>query len=317
MRARAAASVIPSRAAQAPELLRGLAVDDHQPVEPEVHAGLHEQGGVRHQHGVRARRAQSRASSARTRGCTIAFKARPRRRVREHDARRAPCGRWRRPRRGCRGPNAATTSDGRRPPGAITSCATPSRSRVQKPGAASRRRHPRLPQAMPPVSPTLSMQRPRRPHAAATVLLRSMAMVSGPTPPGTGVSAPATSRTEGACTSPTSACPFFSNSAEPRLVEQVAGLRLVLDAVHAHVHHHRPRLDVLRAHEPRPADGRDQDVGLPGDGGQVARARMADGHGGVRVHQQQGHGLAHDVAAPEHDRAAARHRDAAPRAAAP
>ena len=40
--------------------------------------------------------------------------------------------------------------------------------------------------------------------AEDTVLLMSMAMVSGPTPPGTGVSAPARSRTEGAWTSPTS-----------------------------------------------------------------------------------------------------------------
>jgi len=42
----------------------------------------------------------------------------------------------------------------------------------------------------------------RRP-AAFTVFFMSIAIVSGPTPPGTGVSAPATSRTDGACTSPT------------------------------------------------------------------------------------------------------------------
>ncbi len=38
---------------------------------------------------------------------------------------------------------------------------------------------------------------PRRRRAAFTVLLISMAMVSGPTPPGTGVIAPATSATSG------------------------------------------------------------------------------------------------------------------------
>ena len=38
---------------------------------------------------------------------------------------------------------------------------------------------------------------PRRSLAALTVLLISMAMVSGPTPPGTGVYAPATSTTSG------------------------------------------------------------------------------------------------------------------------
>ena len=36
-----------------------------------------------------------------------------------------------------------------------------------------------------------------RASAAATVFLRSIAIVSGPTPPGTGVSAPATSATDG------------------------------------------------------------------------------------------------------------------------
>ena len=46
-----------------------------------------------------------------------------------------------------------------------------------------------------------------RSSAAVTVLRRTMATVSGPTPPGTGVSAPATSSTSG-CTSPTSTLPF-------------------------------------------------------------------------------------------------------------
>src|SRR5207249_5544293 len=45
---------------------------------------------------------------------------------------------------------------------------------------------------------------PPRTPAARTVFFMSIAIVSGPTPPGTGVSAPATSRTDGACTSPTS-----------------------------------------------------------------------------------------------------------------
>src|SRR5712692_1235618 len=50
----------------------------------------------------------------------------------------------------------------------------------------------------------------RRSRAAFTVLLISMAMVSGPTPPGTGVIAPATSATSG-WTSPTSTNPFSRN----------------------------------------------------------------------------------------------------------
>src|SRR5271156_219698 len=53
---------------------------------------------------------------------------------------------------------------------------------------------------------------PRRSRAALMVLLINMAMVSGPTPPGTGVSAPATLATSG-CTSPTSAVPFSRKAA--------------------------------------------------------------------------------------------------------
>ena len=51
------------------------------------------------------------------------------------------------------------------------------------------------------------MQHGLSPAAAAafTVFAISIAIVSGPTPPGTGVSAPATSATDGSCTSPTSA----------------------------------------------------------------------------------------------------------------
>src|SRR5450432_4560428 len=51
---------------------------------------------------------------------------------------------------------------------------------------------------------------PRRSRAAFTVLLISMVMVIGPTPPGTGVSAPATLAASG-CTSPTSAEPLALN----------------------------------------------------------------------------------------------------------
>src|SRR5207249_2541321 len=41
------------------------------------------------------------------------------------------------------------------------------------------------------------------------------------------------------------------------------------------------------------------DFGAAKNIGQVARLGMANGDGGVGVHQQQGHGLADDVAAPE------------------
>src|SRR5262249_28328881 len=53
---------------------------------------------------------------------------------------------------------------------------------------------------------------PRRRRAALTVLTMSMAMVRGPTPPGTGVYAPAHSAMSAGCTSPTSTDPFWRNS---------------------------------------------------------------------------------------------------------
>src|ERR1035437_2912459 len=54
---------------------------------------------------------------------------------------------------------------------------------------------------------------PERRSAEATVLTISMAMVSGPTPPGTGVYAPARSTTPMGSTSPTSTLPLRSKDA--------------------------------------------------------------------------------------------------------
>ncbi len=51
-----------------------------------------------------------------------------------------------------------------------------------------------------------------RRSAAASVFLSNSAIVSGPTPPGTGEIAPATSATDG-CTSPITVDPFLSNNA--------------------------------------------------------------------------------------------------------
>ena len=94
-------------------------------------------------------------------------------------------------------------------PGTVTSRATASRSSVRRPwlgdppqdvGLAARnatgQAHPQ--QGLPRYSGTAAA-------AARTVFFSSSAIVSGPTPPGTGVRADATSRTDGACTSPTSA----------------------------------------------------------------------------------------------------------------
>src|SRR5580704_14355398 len=73
--------------------------------------------------------------------------------------------------------------------------------------------HQGLAAAAPVLLPDVPRPPPaRRRRAARTVLLISMAIVSGPTPPGTGVIAPATSAAAG-CTSPTSTEPFSWNCA--------------------------------------------------------------------------------------------------------
>ncbi len=91
-------------------------------------------------------------------------------------------------------------------------------------------------------------------------------MVRGPTPPGTGVSAPATSRTDGAWTSPTSAWPFFSNSPRRSGGRRSRAWAGSSTPVHAHVDHDRARLHVLGAHEAGPSHGGHEEVGLPAHG---------------------------------------------------
>ena len=113
-----------------------------------------------------------------------------------------------------------------------------------------------------------------------------MAMVIGPTPPGTGVIAPATSAASSKATSPTSR-PLPSS---------------VGDAVDADVDDGRARLDPVAPDHLRPADGGDDDVGPPHDRGQVAGARMGDGHGAALAEQQLRHRLADDVGAADHHR---------------
>ncbi len=120
-----------------------------------------------------------------------------------------------------------------------------------------------------------------RRRAASSVFCIRQAIVIGPTPPGTGVIALATSLTASKSTSP------CSPSSRP---------------VHAHVDHGRSRLDPVGLDHPVAADRGDQDVGAPAHPGKVARARVAHGHGGVGAEQELGHRLAEQVRAPDHDR---------------
>ena len=81
----------------------------------------------------------------------------------------------------------------------------------------------------------------------------SMATVIGPTPPGTGVILEAIGETVGKCTSPQSRLPHLRVG---------SGTRLMPTSMTT-----APGLDHVGRHEFRAADGGDEDVGLPGDGG--------------------------------------------------
>ena len=70
-------------------------------------------------------------------------------------------------------------------------------------------------------------------------------------------------------------------------------------AVGADVDDHRAGLDPVAADQLRLADRGDQHVGAADLGGQVARARVADGHRRVALEQQERHRLADQVAAPD------------------
>src|SRR5919198_126001 len=83
--------------------------------------------------------------------------------------------------------------------------------------------------------------------------------------------------------------------------EKLAHQRLVRHAVHPDVDDGRARPHVLAAYEARAPDRRDEYVGLPRHRRQVARARVADGHGRVALEEQLRHGPADDVASPDDD----------------
>src|SRR6476661_6601146 len=74
----------------------------------------------------------------------------------------------------------------------------------------------------------------------------------------------------------------------------------VLGAIHADVDHRCARLDPVRLHETRRADGGHQDVGAMADAGQIPGPGVADGDRGIRVQQQTGEGAADQDRAP-HD----------------
>jgi hypothetical protein len=86
-----------------------------------------------------------------------------------------------------------------------------------------------------------------------------------------------------------------------KIAEEALGFFGVGDAVGANVDDCGPRLDPVWLDVAGFADGGDEDIGAAEDVGQAARFGMADGDGGVGVHEEKGHGLAYDVTAAKDD----------------
>ncbi len=81
------------------------------------------------------------------------------------------------------------------------------------------------------------------------------------------------------------------------LREDALGLGGVGDHVLAHVDDGCAHANVVGSDHRGTAHGHNDDVGAADDFGKIFRFRVADGHGGIRMHQQEGHRLADDVAA--------------------
>src|SRR5580692_4957784 len=121
------------------------------------------------------------------------------------------------------------------------------------------------------------------PLAASTVCWISMAVVTGPTPPGTGVSRPAMPVTAAASTSP--ARPPSGAGLVPTSITTVPG--------------------ATKSAPISPARRPHQHLGFAAHRGQVPGPRVADGHGGIPGQQQQRGGLAHHDGPADHHSAAA------------
>ena len=139
-------------------LLLGAAVHDHEPVEAKVRpASTRSAASVTRTAAPSREGARPRASSSRTRGCTIAFRRPPGRAGRRKRRLPGAHGRWLRRTPGCR---AEADTRRRRPGRPEPSARGPGgRGRACGGPAARRRRTSDFPQAMPPVSPTRSTGR--------------------------------------------------------------------------------------------------------------------------------------------------------------
>ena len=142
---------------------------------------------------------------------------------------------------------------------------------------------------------------PRRAFAAVSVFCISIAIVSAPTPPGTGVYAPDTANAAGS-TSPTTVEPRLANvrcpTASPgKNSATSAGIRHPIDP---DIDQHRARLHHLGRHKPRPPNRRHQYVGIARKLRQILRLAVAHRHrrGGIQQHHRRR--LAHNVRPSHH-----------------
>src|SRR5580704_8274017 len=94
-----------------------------------------------------------------------------------------------------------------------------------------------------------------------------------------------------------------------RVAEKALGFGGISDPIGAYVNYGGARPYPVRRNVTGLAHGRDEDVGAAHRSGQVTCFGMADRYGGVGMHQQQGHGLAHNVAASENHCVRAFHGD--------
>ncbi len=122
-------------------------------------------------------------------------------------------------------------------------------------------------------------------RAAWTVFRKSIAIVIGPTPPGTGV--------------------IRSDLGGAWKVD-VTAQAAVVAPVNADVDHDRARLDPIGGDPFRLAHGDDQQVGLAAQCGRVAGRGVAHCHCRVSplalLQEEQGHGFAHDLRPAQDDR---------------
>jgi hypothetical protein len=107
--------------------------------------------------------------------------------------------------------------------------------------------------------------------AAFSVLAINMAIVIGPTPPGTGVNAPAVD----------------FHGIEIDIANELAGAQvLIFDPVDADIDDSRAWLHPIRANHLRTTDCGNQNVGAAGQASDIFGATMSNGDGGVCGQEQ-------------------------------